>query len=144
MIVAVVGLGLAVGHPQIVELLEPPPPPTAKLTDALVEAGDKLVEKVVNRVRGKKPAPAPAAEPPAAPPAKPRWPLYLSIAATSLGFFGSLSGTIGWIRREDHRLAGATVAIGGVAVAWMYIVAALAMAITMVILFVIVRIFHLG
>jgi hypothetical protein len=54
--------------------------------------------------------------------------LDLSVAATSLGLVGSLSGTAGWIRREDPRMAASAITVGALAVAWVYIVAALVIA----------------
>jgi hypothetical protein len=60
--------------------------------------------------------------------------LYLSVAATSLGLIGSLSGTAGWIRREDSRMAVSAITVGALAVAWVYIMAALVIALVIVIL----------
>ncbi len=124
---AMVGLTLAVSRPVITELLKPSPVPRRKLSETLAGAGAKFVDRMVARARGK--AAAPRDEPPPRPqPPERLWLLYLSIAATSLGFVGSLSGTAGWIRREDSRLAGSAIAVGALAVAWIYIVAALVIA----------------
>ena len=71
--------------------------------------------------------------PPARPPVWP-WALYISVAATSLGLIGSLSGTAGWIRREDSRMAMSAITVGALAVAWVYIMAAVVIALVVVIL----------
>lgn len=133
---AVVGLTLAIARPYVAEMLEPPPlpEPRQKLSETLAEAGAKLVDRMVARARGKL-----AAAPQAELPPKPRppvrlWLLYLSIAATSLGLVGSLSGTAGWIRHEDPRLTGSAIAVGALAVAWVYIWAAMATALAIVFL----------
>jgi hypothetical protein len=92
------------------------------------------LDRMLDRARGK--AAAPKAKPPPKPQSRERlWLLYLSVAATSLGLVGSLSGTVGWIRREDSRLAGSAIAVGALAVAWIYIVAALVTALVIVFLF---------
>ncbi len=124
-VAAVLGLPLAIASPYIAEFLKPPPAPH-KLSDTLAEAGDKLVGRLIDRVRGRKP------DAPVIPPAERPWLLYLTITATSLGLIGSLAGTVGWIRREDHRLAGSAIAVGALAVAWMYIVAALVIALVLI------------
>ncbi len=124
LLAAMLGFPLAVTSPYIVEFLRPPPAPH-KLSDTLAEAGDKLVGRLIDRVRGRKP------DAPLIPPAERPWLLYLSVAATSLGLIGSLAGTVGWICREDHRLAGSAIAVGALAVAWTYIVAALVIALVL-------------
>lgn len=132
---AVAGLMLAVAWPYIGEILEPPPPPEPrlKLSEILSEAGERFVDRMLDRARGK--APAPRAEPPPKPrPSGRPWLLYLSIVATSLGLVGSLSGTVGWIRREDSRLSGSAIAVGAIAVGWIYIVAAVVTALVILIL----------
>jgi hypothetical protein len=129
LLLAVAGLTLAIARPYIAEAMKPPPPPEPrqKLSQVLAEAGEKLVDRMLDKVRGR--AAAAQAGPP--PPAQARdrpWLLYLSIAATALGLVGSLSGTAGWIRREEPRLAVSAMTIGAIAVAWVYIVAALVIA----------------
>jgi hypothetical protein len=132
LIVGSVGLAVAVTQPYIAEALKPPPPPPQKFSDTLTEAGEKFVGRMIDRVRGKK------AEPLAAPaPPQPRpipWPWYLSITATSLGLIGAVLGTASWIRREDHRLAASAIVASALAVAWIYIVVALVIALVIVFL----------
>jgi hypothetical protein len=124
--IGVIGLALAVGRPHIAEALERarPKEPPQKLSDALADAGDKFVGRMIDRVRGKKHE---AAVRPPRPEPTP-WLWYFSIVATGLGFAGSLSGTVSWIRREDHRLAASAIVAGALAVAWVYIIAALVIA----------------
>ncbi len=131
LVVGVVALVAAVAGPHIAKALKPPEPPPQKLSDTLVEAGDKFVGRLLDRARGKQAQPA--AEPPPVPSATP-WDWYLSVAATSLGLVGALSGTVGWVRREDHRLAASAIVTGSLAVAWAYIVAALVIALVIVFL----------
>jgi hypothetical protein len=128
-LVATIGLTLAVARPYLAEVLSPPAPPEPKpkVSEIIAEAGEKFVDRMIDKVRRRKAA-AKAIPIPAAIPQPPPWPLYLSLAATSLGLIGSLSGTAGWIRREDHRMAGAAIVIGSLAVAWTYIVTALIIA----------------
>jgi hypothetical protein len=142
LIVAALGLALGVMQPHITEAMKPPPPPPPqKMADVLAEAGDKFVGKMVDRVRGKKPEPPKAVEPP---PKKTPWPLYISIAATSLGLAGSLSGTVGWIRREDLRLTVSAMAIGALAVAWIYIVLGIVIGAAIAILLMLLSALHGG
>lgn len=130
---AVIGLILAIARPYVAEVLEPPPEPRPKVSEVLADAGAKFVDRMIEKARGR------AAVPRAAPAPKPQrpeqlWLLTLSVAATSLGLVGSLSGTVGWIRREDSRLAGSAIAIGALAVAWVYLMAALVTALVIVFL----------
>jgi hypothetical protein len=136
LILAVLGLGFAIARPYIAEVLLPPPPPEPrpKVSEVLADAGVRFVDRMLEKVRGR--AAAPKAEPPLKPrlPERP-WLLYLSVFSTSLGLVGALSGAIGWIRREDSRLAGSAIAVGALAVAWVYIVAALVIALVIFFLF---------
>jgi hypothetical protein len=127
----VIGLAFAVIQPYIAEALKPPEPPPQKLSDTLAEAGDKFVARMINRMRGK-PA-QPATKLPPAPHASSAA-KSLPIAATSLGLIAAVCGTLGWVRREDHRLAASAIVTGTVAVGWIYIVTALAIALAIVIL----------
>jgi hypothetical protein len=138
LLVGILGFAVAVTHPYVAEALKPPEPPPPKLSDTLAEAGDKLVGKVIDRVRGRKSEPV--AQQPAPPPPKP-WGLYLSIAATALGFIVLVSGTVGWVRREDHRLAASAMIAGFLAIAWVYIVVALVIALVLVFLLLILGLF---
>ncbi len=133
LLVGSVGLVIAVVHPHLAEALKPPPPPPQKLSDTLAEAGDKFVGRMIDRVRGKKAA-TPAPPPPPPQPQPLPWAWYLSLAATSLGLIGAASGTIAWVRREDHRLAASAITAGALAVAWVYILAALVIALVIVFL----------
>jgi hypothetical protein len=72
------------------------------------------------------------------------WPLYLSIAAASLGLTGSLSGTVGWIRREDLRLTVSAMAVGALAVAWIYIVLGIVIGAAIAILLILLSALHGG
>ena len=47
-----------------------------------------------------------------------------------------MAGTGAWIRRENHRLATSAIIAGSLAVAWVYIVAALVIALAIVFLLV--------
>ncbi len=134
---AVLGLVLAIARPYVAEVLEPPPKPESKISEVVADAGAKFVDRMIDRVRGKSAPPRAAPAPMPQPPER-LWLLILSIAATSLGLAGSLSGTVGWIRREDSRLAGSAIAIGALAVAWIYLMAALVTALVIVFLILIV------
>ena len=123
-VLGILRLVATVAGPHIARALEPPDPPPQKLSDTLVEAGDKLIGKLLDRVRGKQPETIRNAPPPT--PAIP-WGWYLSVAATSLGMPGALAGTVP-VRRENHRLAASAIVTGSLAVAWTYIVAALVIA----------------
>ena len=46
-----------------------------------------------------------------------------------LGLIGASSGAAGWIRREDHQMAAGAILAGFLAVAWSYIIAAIALAV---------------
>jgi hypothetical protein len=131
LLIGLAGLAAAIARPYIAEALKPPEPPPQKLSDKLAEVGDKFVGRMIDRVRGAKPAPV-AAQP--APPPRTPWPWYLSVAAASLGFVAAVSGTAGWVRREDHRLAASAITAGFLAVAWVYIVMALVIALVIVFL----------
>jgi hypothetical protein len=135
LLLAVVGLALAIARPYIAEALEPPPhrAPRPKLSHALAKAGEKFVDRMLEKARGGAAVVNAEPPPPARPPVWP-WALYLSVAATSLGLIGSLSGTAGWIRREDSRMAVSAITVGALAVAWVYIMAALVIALVIVIL----------
>ena len=137
LLLAVVGLALAIARPYIAEALEPSPhrAPRPKLSHALAEAGEKFVDRMLEKARGGAAVVKVELPPPARPPVWP-WALYLSVAATSLGLIGSLSGTAGWIRREDSRMAVSAITVGALAVAWVYIMAALVIALVIVILLV--------
>lgn len=126
-----VGLAVAVACPYIAEALKPPPPPPQKLSDTLAEAGEKFVGRMIDRVRGKKTA-SPAELPPQPQPIP--WTRYFALTATALGLLGAVLGTASWIRREDHRLAASAILAGALAVAWIYIVAALVIALVIVFL----------
>ena len=124
-VLGILRLVATVAGPHIARALKPPDPPPQKLSDTLVEAGDKLIGKLLDRVRGKQPETIRNAPPPT--PAIP-WGWYLSVAATSLGMPGALAGTGAGVRRENHRLAASAIVTGSLAVAWTYIVAALVIA----------------
>jgi hypothetical protein len=130
-IFGVTGLIAAVAGPHIAQALKPLEPPPQKLADKLAEAGDKFVGRLLDRVRGKQAEKVVDALPPA-PPAP--WGWYLSVAATALGLVGAVAGTGAWIRRENHRLAASAIITGSLAVAWVYIVAALVLALAIMFL----------
>ena len=92
--------------------------------------------KMLDRINGKK------IEPPVAPQPDPdvmkAW--YLSLTSTSLGLVGMLLGTTAWLRREDHRLAAVALVTGFVAVAWVYVVIAVMIGITIAVLIKILQI----
>jgi hypothetical protein len=139
LLLAAVGLLLALTRPYIAEALEPSRDrePRQKLSHVLAEAGEIFVDRMVEKVRG-----GAAAVEAGPPPARARewpWDLYLSVAATSLGLIGSLSGTAGWIRREDPRMAVSAITVGALAVAWIYIMSALVTALVIVILLILGR-----
>src|SRR5262245_17302337 len=115
-VAAFLGLGLAVLSPVILRAVEPP---RKELSAVIAHAGAKLVDKV----KGGKPGPALPVEP-AVP-----WAMILSTTVTVLGLVGAGAGTASWIRREDRRLAGVAVIVGGLAMAWSYVVLALAVAV---------------
>ncbi len=125
MIVGMIGLAAAIASPYLVEASKPPAPQPQKLADKLAEAGDKFVGRMIDRARDKQPAPV--VEPPAPKPPTP-WGSYASLVAAALGLVGALFGTVGWIRREDHRLAASSIVIGSLAVTWLYIVAGIIIA----------------
>ena len=135
LLLAVVGLALAIARPYIADGLEPPPhrAPRPKVSHALAKAGEDFVDRMLEKARGGSAVVKVDPPPPARPPVWP-WALYLSVAATSLGLFGSLSGTAGWIRREDSRMSVSAITVGALAVAWVYIMAALVIALVVVIL----------
>ena len=136
LIVGIIGLALAVAHPHIAEASRSPEPPPRKLSEIIAEAGDKFVGRIIVRAKGKKTEPGIVQ--PASMPRTP-WTWYLTIAATTLGFVGAVSGTVGWIRREDHRLAACAIGAGSLAVAWAYILAALTIALVIVFLILLLR-----
>ncbi|OAI46461.1 hypothetical protein AYO44_11285 [Planctomycetaceae bacterium SCGC AG-212-F19] len=117
-VVAFLGLGLAVLSPGIIQALQPP---KKELAAVVADAGVKLAAKL----KGIKPAPAAPAQP------EIPWALVCSSTATCLGMSGAGSGAVGWIRREDRRLATTAVIAGGLAVAWSYIVLAISVALVL-------------
>ena len=121
-VIAFLGLSVAVVHPLFADLWEPPPKDAA---DVVVEAGKKLAGKLVQKVKRAQPAP---------PPNRVSWPTVFAIAAASAGLAGVGLGAVSWIRREDHRLSAAAVAVGLLAVAWHYIVAAIVVAVVLAVL----------
>ncbi len=130
LVLGVIGLAGAVARPYVEEALKPPP---EKLSDVIADAGEKLVVRAVDHMRHKKAEPAAKQPPP--PPARPvGW--QLSVAATSLGFVGAVCGAVGWVRREDQRLAASATVAGSVAVALTNLVAALVIALAIVLLLV--------
>lgn len=138
LLLAVLGLTLAITQPYLTGVIDPPPP-RQKFSEVLSDAGEKLLDRAIAKVRGK--AVVKAGPPPPAPAQKPPWPLYLSMAATLLGLAGAVSGMVGWIRREELRLTFSAITIGALAVAWVYIVAALVTALTIVFLMLLIRVF---
>jgi len=122
---------VAVLAPLIWHAAEPPPLPEPKIADVLADAGAKFVDKMVDKVRGRKPPPAAVA--PATKDQLP-WLLICSIAGTSLGIVATGAGSVSWIKREDKRIASSAVAVGGLAIAWNYVVVALVIALVIIFL----------
>ena len=59
LVLAVVGLTLAIARPYVAEIFEPPPPaePRQKLSKTLAEAGSKFVDRILDKARGRAAAP---------------------------------------------------------------------------------------
>ena len=94
----------------------------------LAEAGDKFVGRMIDRAR-KTPVTS-------SPPASLHLSLsfYLGMLAPTLGVAGSALSVAGWIRREDHRMAVSAMVVGFLTVAWLYILAALTLALVIAVL----------
>lgn len=155
LIAGIFGLAAALAKPHLVEAIEPPSRPVVqpeqqKLSDTLAEAGEKFVDRMADRVRRRTTAPAAAETPevvvepaePAheAPPMK--WEHRVAIAATGLGLLGLVGGTAGWIRRENHRLAGSAITLGLLAISWQYIAMGIVLAVGVFVLLLLLR--HFG
>jgi hypothetical protein len=101
LILSFAGLALAVAaHVRREPSLLAPP---RSVREQVVDAAGTLIDKL----RGKEP-PAPAPSP-------------LRVAASVLGLVGLLAGSIGWIRRVDHRLCGAAAVVGLAAITWQWV-----------------------
>ena len=129
-----IGLTLAVLQPQIAEALKPPRGPgmtVEEFADATVDVGGRFTRRVVDRVRGKA-LPRPAA--PAAVPSEEvlSWDWYLDVAGPALGLLATVSGLLGYLRRENLRVVGCAATTGFLAIAWVHIVTALVTALVIV------------
>lgn len=115
LILGALGLALHIATPHLIVIQDPP----AKLSDRIAKAGEKLTGRVIDRIKGK--APAPDAPVP--------FPLEscLSMAAALMGVLGMIFGVLSWSRREDPRLGGCVIVIGGIALAWEYLLFAIAL-----------------
>ena len=122
-------LGLSVGLlvPWLTELRQPP---NQAAEEAVADFAADIIKRAKERLKQNQLPPPPAPE-------KVFWPAVVSTGAIAAGLIGILLGVISWIRREDHRVSGSAVVVGAAAVAWQYLLLAAAVAIFLVLLYIV-------
>ncbi|MEX2285522.1 MAG: hypothetical protein WD648_00455 [Planctomycetaceae bacterium] len=121
---AFLGLALGVVSPWIVNLVEPQPQQPA--AENIADFTARIVKAVKEKMKRQPPANAPA-------PQQISWTNVMAVAGAGLGLLGVLLGSVSWIRREDHRISGVAALFGAAAIAWQYLLLAIAIVIFLVI-----------
>ena len=132
--IAFVGLALGVLSPWLTNLMQPPPKPAE---EEIADFAAKVVKAVKEKLKKQQPPPPPLRK-------QISWSMVVAASATGAGLVGVLLGIISWIKREDHRISGTAVAIGAVAIAWQYIILAVAIVVFLVILAIVLGNLDLG
>jgi ABC-type antimicrobial peptide transport system permease subunit len=117
-----IGLGTAVFR-MSVESETPPPPKTNEISEVLADTIKKTADKFRNK---QSPPPEPTVVP---------WPFTkkLGLSASICGFIGTVFGCISWLVGEERRWTWAALCTGIAALAWTYVVVAVAITIAIII-----------
>jgi hypothetical protein len=98
------------------------PPPRPSLEEVVVDTALKIKDEVVGKLRVTKSENAAPSEPAMAF----DWREDLDIVSAVLSVTAILLAVISFVKREDLRIYGSAVALGGAALAWQYLMMALA------------------
>lgn len=116
--VAMVAFALAVLPPWLSQINQPPPQP---IEDFIADTAAKIKDRMVAKLDIQKSTPAETSRDSGI-----DWGQHLSIASMVLAVGGIFLAVFSFIRREDRRICGSAVALGGAALAWQYLMMALA------------------
>ena len=113
LVLGLIALAAAALSPWAVELLEPAARP---VDEVAVDVAGRIRDRVKAKMRG---------EQYVAPPAKPagfQWSKWYPAMVVAAGIGAACIGIVGFARERDARLNGTTIAVGGAAVAFQYMI----------------------
>lgn len=105
MVLAILGLMVAIGAPAFLEAKEAPP---ADLPHMLAESAHKIKDRLAHKEIEVEPARSVS------------WKTALIAGGALIGFLGAALGTASWLRPEKSRLSSFAIAAGLTAIAWNY------------------------
>jgi hypothetical protein len=116
--VAMVAFALAVLPPWLSQLNQPPPRP---VEDVIADTAVKIKDRMIARLEITKSETAAAPNRTSI-----AWKRYMNVGSMVLAVGAIFLAVFSFIRRENWRLSGSAVALGGAALAWQYLMMALA------------------
>jgi len=111
----VIGMLAMVGaftSPWIVDLLEPEPRP---IEEVAADAAVRIKERITSKLKGEADAPAAARDDGR------NWSSIVSVTVIGAGVLAACIGVVGFVRRDDIRLSGATISLGVAAAVFQFV-----------------------